>query len=52
MGWAERPPARLLLPGDIPRLDRPPPRALAPDHDRDLMAAVDGLTDPFARHGG
>jgi len=50
-GWAERPPARVLHPGDIPRLDRPLPRALAPDHDRDLMAAVDGLTDPFARHG-
>src|SRR5664280_1838047 len=30
---------------------RPLPRALAPDHDRDLMAAVDGLTDQFARHG-
>ena len=50
-GWAERPPARLLHPGDIPRLDRPLPRALAPDHDRDLMAAVDNLADPFARHG-
>lgn len=50
-GWAERPPGRLLHPGDIPRLDRPLPRALAPDHDRDLMAAVEALTDPFARHG-
>ena len=50
-GWAERPPGRLLHPGDVPRLDRPLPRALAPDHDRDLMAAVDGLTDQFARHG-
>jgi site-specific recombinase XerD len=50
-GWAERPAVRLLHPGDIPRLDRPLPRALAPDHDRDLMAAVDGLADPFARHG-
>jgi len=27
------------------------PRALAPDHDRDLMAAVAALTDPFARDG-
>ena len=50
-GWAERPAARLLHPGDIPRLDRPLPRALAPDHDRDLMAAVNDLADPFARHG-
>jgi len=49
--WAERPPARLLHPGDIPRLDRPLPRALTPDHDRDLMAAVANLPDPFARHG-
>jgi site-specific recombinase XerD len=50
-GWAERPGARLLYPGDIPRLDRPLPRALTPDHDRDLMAAVDALKDPFARYG-
>jgi site-specific recombinase XerD len=50
-GWAERPTARLLHPGDIPRLDRPLPRALTPDHDRDLMAAVADLADPFARHG-
>jgi site-specific recombinase XerD len=50
-GWAERPPARLLHPGDIPRLDRPLPRALTPDHDRDLMTAVADLADPFARHG-
>ncbi|WP_411285103.1 tyrosine-type recombinase/integrase [Lapillicoccus sp.] len=50
-GWTERPSALLLHPGDIPRLDRPLPRALAPDHDRDLMAAVAELRDPFARHG-
>lgn len=50
-GWAERPTARLLHPGDIPRLDRPLPRALAPDHDRDLMAAVAELPDSFARYG-
>jgi hypothetical protein len=30
------------------RLDRPLPRALAPDVDRDLMAAVNQLKDPFA----
>lgn len=49
-GWAERPTARLLYPGDIPRLDRPLPRALATHHDRDLMAAVAELRDPYARH--
>ena len=48
-GWAERPPARLLFPADIPRLDRPLPRALSPGTDRDLMTAIGQLTDPFAR---
>ncbi len=48
-GWAERPPARLLFPADIPRLDRPLPRALPPDTDRDLMTAIGALADPFAR---
>ena len=48
-GWAERPPARLLFPADIPRLDKPLPRALPPDADRDLMAAIGELADPFAR---
>jgi integrase len=50
-GWAERPSRPLVFAGDIPRLDRPLPRALAPDADRDLMAAVSRLADPFARHG-
>jgi integrase len=50
-GWAERPRGRLLFAGDVPRLDRPLPRALAPDVDRDLMAAVGHLDDPFARCG-
>jgi site-specific recombinase XerD len=50
-GWAERPPRRLLFPTDIPRLDKPLPRALPPDADRDLMAAVGRLADPFARTG-
>src|ERR1700689_4582635 len=50
-GYAERPPARLLFPADIPRLDRPLPRALPPDADRDLMAAIGELADPFARTG-
>jgi len=50
-GWAQRPARRLLFPGDIPRLDRPLPRALAPDVDRDLTAAVSALDDRFARCG-
>ena len=50
-GWAERPPRRLLFPTDIPRLDKPLPRALPPDADRDLMAAISDLADPFARTG-
>ncbi len=50
-GWAERPPGRLLFPTDIPRLDKPLPRALPPDADRDLMAAIGALADPFARIG-
>lgn len=49
-GWAERPTGQVLFAGDVPRLDRPLPRALAPDADRDLMAAVAALEDPFARH--
>ena len=50
-GWAERPARPLLFASDVPRLDRPLPRALAPDADRDLMAAVAVLDDPFARNG-
>lgn len=50
-GWAERPPRQLIFAGDIPRLNRPLPRALPPNADRDLMAAVAQLADPFARHG-
>jgi site-specific recombinase XerD len=50
-GWAERVPGRLLFASDIPRLDRPLPRALASDIDRDLMAAANKLPDPFARIG-
>jgi integrase len=48
-GWAERPARRLVFATDVPRLPRPLPRALAPDVDAALMAAVDQLTDPFAR---
>lgn len=50
-GWANRPARQLVFASDIPRLDRPLPRALPPDVDRDLMGAVAGLNDPFARHG-
>jgi len=50
-GWAERPMTPLLFTGDVPRLDRPLPRALPPDADRDVMAAVTALDDPFARYG-
>jgi site-specific recombinase XerD len=50
-GWAERPSRPLVFASDIPRLDRPLPRALAPDTDRDLTAAIAALNDPFARHG-
>lgn len=50
-GWADRPSGPVLFAADVPRLDRPLPRALPPDVDRDLMAAVAELADPFARHG-
>jgi site-specific recombinase XerD len=50
-GWAERPARQLLFASDVPRLDRPLPRALSPDADRDLMAAAANLDDPFARTG-
>ena len=50
-GWADRPARQLVFAGDIPRLDLPLPKALPPDTDRDLMAAVAALADPFARHG-
>jgi integrase len=50
-GWAERPARQVLFASDVPRLDRPLPRALPPNVDRDLMAAVATLDDPFARFG-
>lgn len=49
--WAEAPTRRLLFAADIPKLDQPLPRALTPDVDTALMAAVAELADPFARHG-
>ncbi|HEY5014550.1 MAG TPA: tyrosine-type recombinase/integrase [Acidimicrobiia bacterium] len=48
-GWAERPARPLVHRSDLPRLPQPVPRALAPDVDRDLMAAVDQLDDVAAR---
>ncbi len=50
-GWAERPHRQLIFTGDVPRLPRPLPRALAPTDDAQLMAAVAELEDPFARCG-
>lgn len=50
-GWAEAPVGRLVFAADVPKLDRPLPRALTPDVDARLMAAVVELTDPFARAG-
>lgn len=50
-GWAERPRRRLVFASDVPRLPRPLPRALTPDVDQALMAAVSRLDDRFARSG-
>lgn len=50
-GWAASPQRRLIFLADLPRLPQPLPRGLAPDADRDIMAAVAGLEDPFARTG-
>jgi len=47
-GWADRPRRRLIFASDVPRLPRPLPRALAPDVDAALMAAVGRLADLFA----
>jgi integrase len=48
-GWASQPARRLFFLTDLPRLAEPLPRALPPDVDRDLMAAVEQLDDDFAR---
>ena len=50
-GWPTAPTRRLLFLGDIPRLPETVPRALPPAVDRDLMDAVAGLEDRFARVG-
>lgn len=49
--WAEAPTKRLVFAADIPKLDRALPRALAPDVDAALMAAIAALDDPFGRAG-
>jgi len=48
-GWLDRPPRPLLWRSDLPRLPDAVPRALPPDADRDLMAAVGQLGDVAAR---
>lgn len=48
-GWAEAPKRRLVFTTDIPRQPTMLPRALPPDVDHALMAAVNDLDDPFAR---
>jgi len=50
-GWASSPRRRLLFLTDLPRLPEPMPRALAPEVDTSVMAAVHGLEDPLARTG-
>lgn len=49
--WAEAPTRRLVFAADIPKLGRALPRALPPDIDAALMAAVANLDDPFSRTG-
>lgn len=48
-GWPDRPLRPLLWRSDLPRLPDAIPRALTPDADRDLMAAVADLDDVAAR---
>jgi len=50
-GWSQAPGRALVFATDIPKLDQPLPRALAPDVDRALMTAIAGLPDPFGRVG-
>jgi integrase len=49
--WADAPTRQLMFACDIPRPPRQLPRALAPDLDAALMAAVATLPDDFARTG-
>lgn len=48
-GWAERPPRVLIHRSDLPRLPDHVPRALPPDVERNLMAAVAQERDVAAR---
>lgn len=48
-GWAQAPSRRIMFSSDVPRPPRQLPRALAPDVDAALMAAVATLPDRFAR---
>ncbi len=50
-GWADVPHRRLVFDTDIPRQPDSLPRALPPDIDTAVMAAVGGLDDRFARVG-
>ena len=50
-GWAEAPARRLMFASDVPRPPHQLPRALPPDVDAALMAAVADLPDLFARVG-
>lgn len=50
-GWPSAPPRRLLFYADIPRTPDALPRALTPDTDRALMAAVANLDDALVRTG-
>jgi integrase len=49
--WSSAPQRRLLFLSDLPKLPEALPRALAPDADRAVMAAVALLEDPFAKCG-
>jgi integrase len=48
-GWAQAPSRRIMFSSDVPRPPRQLPRALAPNVDTALMAAVAHLSDRFAR---
>ncbi len=50
-GWADAPTRRLLFVADIPKLGKALPRALSPDVDTALMAAIANLDDDSARAG-
>jgi hypothetical protein len=50
-GWPSAPPRRLLFYADIPRTPDALPRALTPDVDRALRAAVANLDDALVRTG-